>query len=65
MRIIDSEEQYLVDLKWPQVLPQKPTVPVASPVVAEPERDPNGGQTFYLTGWRGAGWRMVFPDEST
>lgn len=46
-----KEEAQLVDLWLPHVLP------VAGAGEAETAQI---GQTFVLTGWRGAGWHMVF-----
>ena len=51
-----SKEEQLADLWLPHVLP-----------VAEARKasGPQAGPVFALTGWRGAGWRMVFLDEPT
>ena len=65
MRIIDSEKEYLVDLKWPDLLPKNLPQPVQSPTIATATSKPGNEQIFQLTGWRGAGWRMIFPEEHT
>ena len=65
MRIIDSEKEHLVDLKWPELLPENLLQPVQSPIVAATSSGPGNEQIFRLTGWRGAGWHMVFPGEPT
>ena len=64
MRIIDSEEEYLVDLKWSESLPENLLPPVQSSAIATANSTGNE-QVFQLTGWRGAGWHMVFPEEPT
>jgi len=63
MQLIDSEEEYLVDLKWPELLPQTLPQLVQSPAETETNSGLSNGQTFQLTGWRGAGWHMVFPEK--
>jgi hypothetical protein len=65
MRIIDSNEEYLVDLKWPESLPKNLPQPVQEPIVAVTTSGPGNEQIFQLTGWRGAGWHMIFPEEHT
>jgi hypothetical protein len=63
MQIIDSEKEYLVDLKWPEILPQNVPQLVQGLAMTETKSEPRDGQVFQLTGWRGAGWRMIFPEE--
>lgn len=50
----ENEEKQLVDLWLPHVLP------VAG---AGEARTSQVSQTFVLTGWRGAGWHMVFLEQ--
>jgi len=47
----ENGEEQLVDLWLPHVLP------IAGAGEAEPSQV---GPTFVLTGWRGAGWHIVF-----
>jgi hypothetical protein len=54
MSKLENKEEQLFDLWLPYVLP------VAG---AGEVRKLQRGQTFVLTGWRGAGWHMVFLDE--
>lgn len=63
MRIIDSEEEYLVDLKWPELVPEEALEPVQDPIMTATTSGPGSEQIFQLTGWRGAGWHMIFPEE--
>jgi len=63
MRIIDSEEEYLVDLKWPELVPEKVLEPVQGPIVTANMSGPGSEQIFQLIGWRGAGWHIMFPEE--
>lgn len=63
MRIIDSKKEPLVDLKWPEMLPKNQFQPVQCLKATKASSGPDHEQTFQLTGWRGAGWRMVFPGE--
>jgi hypothetical protein len=63
MRIVDSDKEHLVDLKWPRLLPTNMERPASTPVPPVPAATPSHGQTFQLTGWRGAGWRLVFLEE--
>jgi len=54
MSRLENNEEQLLDLWLPHVMP------VAG---AGEASNPQEGQTFVLTGWRGAGWHMVFLDE--
>jgi hypothetical protein len=63
MQIINSGEEHLVDLKWPELLPKELPQAVQSQTTADTKSGPNCGQVFQLTGWRGAGWRMIFPED--
>lgn len=54
MRKLENKEEQLVDLWLPHVLP------IAGAGETEGSQE---GHTFVLTGWRGAGWHMVFLDE--
>lgn len=67
MKVIDNEEEYLADLRWPELLPETLLQSAQSPVVpvVEAKNTSANEQTFVLTGWRGAGWRMVFLEEPT
>ncbi|MBJ6142419.1 hypothetical protein [Hymenobacter sp. BT559] len=49
-----KNENKLIDLWLPHVLPVAGAGQAASPPVS---------QLFVLTGWRGAGWRMVFLED--
>ena len=49
-----NNEEQLLDLWLPHILP------VAG---AGEVRDTPASQTFVLTGWRGAGWHMIFLDD--
>lgn len=57
----DNSEQ-LVDLWQAEVLPVEETE-AASDNAIGCEQATQEGFTVQLTGWRGAGWRMVFLDE--
>jgi hypothetical protein len=47
---------YLIDLWHPNLLLGEQELVAEEPVVKQ-------GTTFKLTGWRGAGWHIVFLDE--
>jgi hypothetical protein len=60
MQIINSKKEHLVDLKWPELLPKELPQSGVSQTTVDTKSGPGCGQVFQLTGWRGAGWRMVF-----
>ncbi|MFD1874239.1 hypothetical protein [Hymenobacter bucti] len=56
MNYSEDIERYLVDLWHPGMLPGEQELVEEAP-------DGRQGPVFKLTGWRGAGWRIVFLDE--
>lgn len=65
MRITNSEEEYLVDLIWPELLPKKLPQPKSIHMVPGAPTGPDSEPTFKLMGWRGAGWHIVFLEKPT